>query len=85
MGRLDRAREAAATAKALAASFFRQRPLYHINLTDQEAKDVLDALDVWIEGYKDSDPEDDEVVGMFEAFASITDVRNRLWRQMHGR
>lgn len=55
-----------------------------LRMTPEEAKELLDALDIWIEGYQDTSEVagDDEVLGLYDAFVTATDLRTRLWKEV---
>lgn len=56
-----------------------------VYFTEAEVEYLIDIVDVWIEGHRDLEPDDDELVGVYENFAIATDVRNKLWRQLNER
>lgn len=59
--------------------------LSRVYFTEDEVEYLIDIVDVWIEGHRDLEPDDDELVGVYENFAIATDVRNKLWRQLNER
>lgn len=56
-----------------------------VYFTEDEVQYMIDIVDVWIEGHRDLDPDDDELVGVYENFAIAIDVRDKLWRQLNER
>lgn len=59
----------------------------HLRLSTKEAEYLLDALDVWIDGYKDTAgvAEDEEIQGLYDSMAVAIDVRQRLWKELNDR
>jgi hypothetical protein len=56
-----------------------------VYFTEDEVRYMIDIVDVWIEGHRDIDPDDDELADVYENFAVAVDVRNKLWRQLNDR
>lgn len=54
--------------------------------TEDEVRYLVDIVDIWIEGHKDTglDADDDEVPNLFENMSIAVDVRNKLWRRLTG-
>ena len=67
-----------------AASLRYNRRYVLLRLNSQEADELIEALDTWIEGYtaSASDADDEEVPGLFTSFATAADLRYRLWREV---
>jgi hypothetical protein len=55
-----------------------------LRLTAHEAYELLEGLDSWLEGFQDSatDADDDEIPGLYQSFATVSDLRARLWKEV---
>lgn len=53
-----------------------------VYFTEDEVQYMIDIVDVWIEGHRDLDPDDDEVEHLFENMSVAVDVRDKLWEQL---
>ena len=56
-----------------------------VYFTEDEVRYMIDIVDIWIEGHRDIDPDDDELNDVYENFAIAVDVRDKLWRQLNER
>ncbi len=56
------------------------RPL-KVKLLREEITSVVEALDVWIEGYKGTAYEEEELIeGLHDQMSVVIDARTKLWR-----
>ncbi len=58
------------------------RPI-KVELLRQEISAVIEALDVWTEGYKGTAYEDEELIeGLHHQMSVVIDARTKLWRMI---
>ena len=54
-----------------------------VKLLREEISSVVEALDVWTEGYKGSAYEDEELIeGLHDQMSIVIDARDKLWRMI---
>lgn len=55
-----------------------------LRMSEEEARELLDLLETWTEGYQElaEEADDDEVQGLFESFSAASDLRLRLWKEV---
>jgi len=53
---------------------------------ETEVEYLIDIVDTWIEAYPSIglEADDDEVEALHHDMSTAMDVRNKLWRQLHG-
>ncbi len=54
-----------------------------VRLLREEISAVVEALDVWTEGYKGTIDEDEELIeGLHNQMSVVIDARDKLWREI---